>query len=55
MNVFKENFRMFFKLWQALNKWDIITLKYFAQKQVYFYLKSYCLVLIIGIKNFKRY
>ena len=55
MNVFKENFRMFFKLWQALNKWEIIILKYFAQKQVYFYLKSKSLVFVIGIKNFERY
>ena len=47
MNVFKGNFRMFFKLWQALNKWDVIILNNFTQ----FLSKS--IVFIIGTKNSK--
>ena len=47
MNVFKVNFRMFFKLWQALIKWDIIILNNFTQ----FLSKS--IVFIIGTKNSK--
>ena len=40
---------MFFKLWQALNKWEIIILNNFTQ------FSSKSIVFIIGTKNFKSY